>query len=232
VAAPASLLIVVLITRELGGGRSAQTLCAWGYISGLPLLFGHVFLTASLDLVFWPLIVLFVVRAVLREEPRWWLWAGVVVGVSTYNKLLVSLLVISLVVGVLLVGPRRLLLSRPVGSAALIALIICAPLIACQATHSWPQVTMGRALSDHNAGDTRTQMWPLMLVFLGPPQVPMWTAGFVALLRRPQWRAVRFVGAPSRSWSCSPSSAAARCTTRSAYWRSCSPPAASRRSTH
>lgn len=189
-----SIPVVVLITRELGGGRAAQALCAWGYASGtLTLQFGHVLLTASMDLLLWPLITLLVLRAVLRSEARWWLWAGVAVGVSTYNKLLVSLLIISLLAGVLVAGPRRLLLTRPVLLAAGIAVLIAAPLIVYQATHSWPQVTMGRALSQHNAGDTRSQMFPLLLVFLGPPQVPMWFAGVVALLRRPQWRAARFL---------------------------------------
>ena len=63
-----------LITRELGGGRAAQALCAWAYaFAATPLLFGHVMLTSSIDLVVWPLVTLMVIRAVLRADPRWWL---------------------------------------------------------------------------------------------------------------------------------------------------------------
>ena len=51
---------------------------------------------------------------------------------------------------------------------------------------------MARALSDNNAADVRIQMWPYLVVLLGPPLVPIWVAGLVALWRRPQWRAVRF----------------------------------------
>jgi 4-amino-4-deoxy-L-arabinose transferase-like glycosyltransferase len=69
-----SVLVVVLITRELGGGRAAQALCAWAYaFAATPLLFGHVMLTSSIDLVVWPLVTLMVIRAVLRADPRWWL---------------------------------------------------------------------------------------------------------------------------------------------------------------
>jgi hypothetical protein len=38
-------------------------------------------------------------------------------------------------------------------------------------------------------------MWPFLLILLGPPLVPIWVAGLVSLLRRPEWRPVRFVAA-------------------------------------
>jgi len=79
--------------------------------------------------------------------------------------------------------------------AVLLALVIGAPNLVYQASHSWPQLSMGRALARHNSGQTRIQMWPLLLVLLGPPLVPIWLAGLVGLLRRPEWRPVRFVGA-------------------------------------
>jgi hypothetical protein len=36
-------------------------------------------------------------------------------------------------------------------------------------------------------------MWPFLAVMLGPPLVPVWAAGLVALLRRPAWRPVRML---------------------------------------
>ena len=66
-----SLTILALITRELGGGRLAQGLTAWGMAgASMTLAFGHVLLTASLDLVVWPAAVLFMVRAVMRGNGR------------------------------------------------------------------------------------------------------------------------------------------------------------------
>jgi hypothetical protein len=51
--AAASVLIVVLVTREVGGERLAQTLAAWGYaFATFTLTFGHVLLTASLETAF------------------------------------------------------------------------------------------------------------------------------------------------------------------------------------
>jgi 4-amino-4-deoxy-L-arabinose transferase-like glycosyltransferase len=199
VAAMLALLVAVLITRELGGGRGAQTLSAWGYASAaFPLLFGHLLLTTTLDLVFWPLLCLCVIRVFVREDPRWWIAAGAVLGVATFNKLLIALLVIALLAGLLITDPRRIVRSPVVRSrwllvGALLAAVLAVPTLIYQATNDWPQITMGRALSQENGSGVRTTMWPYLLLLLGPPLVPIWIAGLVALWRRPQWRALRFL---------------------------------------
>ena len=194
VCAVLSVLVVALITRELGGGAGAQGLCAWANsFAAIPLVFGHVLLTTTIDLLVWPLTCLFLIRALLRAEPRWWLAVGATIGLSTYNKLLVVLLVVALVLGLVVTGPRRALVDRWLWAGAVLALAISCPNLVYQATHDWPQLTMSRALSDHNAGSVRIVMWPYLVLLLGPPLVPIWVAGLVALRRRPQWRTVRFL---------------------------------------
>ena len=87
-----SVVLVALLTRELGGQRGAQTLAAWGYaFSALPLMLGHLLLTSTLDQAFWLAVVLAVLRA-LRGDARWWAVAGAVAGVATYSRLLVAVL--------------------------------------------------------------------------------------------------------------------------------------------
>lgn len=195
-ASVASVYVVAQITREVGGGRGAQALCAWAYaFASIPLVMGHVLLTSTLDLPVWPLVLLFVIRAQLRSNPRWWLAAGVVVGLSLYNKLLVAILLAAVAAGFLAVGPRRALWSRYVLAAAALAVLIGSPNVIYQATHHWPELSMGRALRDHNAGDVRAGMWPFLLLMLGPPLVPIWVAGLVSVARRPQWRPIRFLAA-------------------------------------
>ncbi len=191
--AVAAVAVVVLITCELGGGRTAQTLCAWGYgFAALPLAFGHVWLTGTVDLAVWPLICLFVIRALLRN-PRWWLAAGGLVGLETYNKLLITLLVIALLLGLLAVGPWRVFGSKWLWIAAGIAVLIALPNLIYQATHHWPQVTMGRALGDKHGDDIRAQLGPYLFLLLGPPPSIVCGVGLVALWRRPEWRSLRLL---------------------------------------
>lgn len=192
-AAMTAVIVVALLTRELGGGRGAQTLAAWAFgCSAFPVILGHALLTATLDMPVWPAVVLFAVRAVKRAEPRWWLAAGAVVGISLYNKLLVAVLLVALAVGLTAVGPRRLLWSRWVLAGLGLAIVVGAPNLIYQATHGWPQFAMGGALADDNGSSVRVLMWPFLFILLGPPLVPIWIAGLVALWRD---RAVRFIAA-------------------------------------
>ena len=182
--AAACLVLTALIARELGGDAKAQTWTAWGMATtSAVLLLGHAFLTSSLDLVVWPLVALLVMRAELRDEPRWWLAAGAVAGLATYNKLLVLVLLAGIALGLALVGPRRRLLSPYVWGGAALTLVLGLPNLVYQATHDLPQLRMGRALSENNAGEVRFTMWVLLLVLLGPPLAVIWAAGLARLWR-------------------------------------------------
>jgi 4-amino-4-deoxy-L-arabinose transferase-like glycosyltransferase len=193
-AAAVSVWLVAQITREVGGGRWAQALSSWAYaFASFPLLFGHTFLTNSLDAAFWLGILLCVLRARLREEDRWWTIAGLLTGLALYNKLLVVILLAALAGGLLLAGPRRLVVARPVLAGVGVALLVGLPNVLYQALHGWPQLEFGVALSANNSAEARILMWPMLLLMLGPPLAVVWVSGLVALWRRPAWVAVRFL---------------------------------------
>jgi 4-amino-4-deoxy-L-arabinose transferase-like glycosyltransferase len=183
-------VVTVLIARELGGGAKAQAWTGWGMATtSAVLVFGHVLLTSAPDLVAWGLVSLCVLRAELRDAPRWWLVAGAVAGIATYNKLLIVVLLAGIALGLAAVGPRRRLASPYLWGAAGLVVLIGLPNIVYQLTHDLPQLRMGQALADNNAADVRSSMWVLLLVLLGPPLAVIWVAGLRALWRD---RRVRF----------------------------------------
>jgi 4-amino-4-deoxy-L-arabinose transferase-like glycosyltransferase len=184
ICAAACLVVTTLIARELGGGAKAQAWTAWGMATtSAVLLLGHVLLTSAPDLVAWPLVSLCVLRAELRDRPRWWLVAGFVAGVATYNKLLVVVLLAGIAAGLAIVGPRRRLTSPWVWGGAGLTVLVGLPNVVYQLAHDLPQLRMGRALAADNAADVRTSMWVLLVVLLGPPLVVIWVAGLRALWR-------------------------------------------------
>jgi hypothetical protein len=180
--------LAALIAREFGGGTGAQTLAAAGAAAGFPLVVGHILLTATLDLVVWAAFVLFAVRALRRAEPRWWLAAGAVVGLGLYNKLLVVLLLIGLGVGLLAVGPRSVLRSGWLWAGVALAVVLGAPNLVYQVVNDFPQSKMAAALAENKGDEARAMFVPFQLLLLGPPLVPIWVAGLVAVWRD---RAVR-----------------------------------------
>jgi hypothetical protein len=187
----AILLLVVLLAREFGGGTGAQVLAAAGACCSLVLAAGHLLSTAAVDLVVWLLVILFAARALLRRQPRWWLAAGVSAGLGTYNKQLVVLLLIGLLAGLLITGPRTELRSPWLWAGTGIALLLATPNLLYQVTHDWPQAKMAAAVSRNKGSGDRITLLPFQLVLLGPPLVPIWVAGWVGLFRAPRWRAVR-----------------------------------------
>jgi hypothetical protein len=192
-AAVASVVVLALVTREVGGGRVAQTLSAWTVTAGsFTLADGHVLLTSTVDLVVWPLVCLFALKAV-RRDPRWWLATGGVLGLASYNRLLVSLLAAGLALGLAVLGPRRVFRSGWLWSGVAIAAILAAPNVAYQVLNNWPQLQMGAALGRHNGSQVRVLMWPYLLLLVGPVFAPVAVAGIVAPFRRPEWRDLRWV---------------------------------------
>ena len=178
------VVLTALLARELGGGAKAQTWTAWGVATTSAVtVLGHVFLTSTADLTLWPAICLCILKAELHDRPRWWLAAGALAGLATYNRLLVGVLVAGIALGLLLVGPRRRLLSPYVLGGALVALVVALPNELYQVLNGWPEGDMGRALAANNAADTRIAMFPLLVVLFGPPLVVIWVAGLVALWR-------------------------------------------------
>lgn len=140
-----SLWLLALLTREAGGGRRAQAFTAWGCAGAtMTLLLGHVLLTASLDLVVWPAALLFVLRAVGRNDGRWWLAAGAVIGLSTSNKLLVAVLLVAVAVGLALCGPWQAFRSGWLYAGVALCALLAVPSLIYQAATGWPQLAMAQ----------------------------------------------------------------------------------------
>jgi hypothetical protein len=193
-AAAVAVVVVALITAEVGGGRRAQALAAWGAGFGYyPLLLGHVLFTATFDLVVWPLVLLLVLRAVLRQRGWWFLLAGLVAGLSLYNKLLVLALLLAVAVGLAVAGPRRAALWGWAAAGSMLVLAVGGPNLVYQLLHGLPQLQVGSALSAQNGAAVRPFVVPFLIALLGPAFVPVWVAGLVAPFRRPAWAEVRWL---------------------------------------
>ncbi|TDD55351.1 glycosyltransferase family 39 protein [Nonomuraea terrae] len=190
-AAALLVALVALIARELGGGRAAQVMAAAGTATGAyTLISGHTLLTVSFDLPLWAAAILFMLRALLRDQPRWWLAAGAVVGLATYNKHLIALLVLGLAVGLAAVGPRRTLASPWLWGGALLAAVIAAPNLVYQVANDWPQLAMAAALSADEGAEMRMLFVPMQLVLFGPVVPVIAAFGFVRLWRDRRVRAL------------------------------------------
>jgi hypothetical protein len=93
----------------------------------------------------------------------------------------------------LLVGPRRVLLTKWPWLGLGLAVLIGLPNILYQVFNDFPQVHMAGAIADDKGTDSRIQLLPFQLILVGIALVPVWVAGFVTLLRDPRLRAARAI---------------------------------------
>ncbi|WP_299443134.1 glycosyltransferase family 39 protein [uncultured Phycicoccus sp.] len=201
-ASAVTVLLLALLARELGGDRRAEAFAAWGgAFATLPLALGHLLLTSTIDLAMTVGVVVLACRA-LRGDPRWWLAVGALSGLASLNRLLIPVVLAGLVLGVLLLGPRRSLGTPWPWAGALVAVVLAGPSIAYQVVNGWPQLAMGAALGENNAAEVRSQLPLILLVAIGPLLVPVWLAGAVHAWRRPEarWLVVAAVVLVAFAW--------------------------------
>jgi hypothetical protein len=139
----------------------------------------------------WVAALLFAVKALLRDRPRWWLAVGAVAGIGLYNKHLIVLLLVSLGAALLAVGPRRALSSKWLWAGAAVALVIGSPNLVYQARNGWPQLEMASAIAETDGMENRILLLPFQFLLLGLFLVPVWFIGIRDLVRKPAWRPVR-----------------------------------------
>ncbi|MGW1992463.1 ArnT family glycosyltransferase [Embleya sp. NPDC001921] len=193
-ACAATVLVVALIAREFGSGRSGQLpAAACAATSGIVLGVGHLWSTATLDILAWLLVAWFVLRLSRTGDGRWWLAVGAAVGGAMLNKYLVGYLVVALLVGLFAVGPRDVLRSRWLGGGVAIAVLLGTPGLIWQAGHDWPQFTVAGGISSDDGTTNRIMFVPLQIAYLSPLFVPIWVAGGIRLWRSEELRWARSI---------------------------------------
>ena len=195
--AAALVVLAALTARELGQPRPAQLLAAVAAgTSSTVLGVGHLFSTTTFDAALTATAVLLLLRAVATGSPRAWLAAGAVAGLALQVKLLGLLVAASVLIAVLLVGPRGSLRTRWPFLGAGLALAVAAPYLLWQQAHGWPQLAVARSIAAGGSGSSteRALVVPLQFTLTGPLLAPLAVAGLVALLRRPDLRPYRWVG--------------------------------------
>jgi 4-amino-4-deoxy-L-arabinose transferase-like glycosyltransferase len=188
----ATVVVVALAAREFGGGRGAQLLAAAGTaLSTFVLVVSHMVSTTSVDLLVWTVLGLLVLRLLRTGDEQWWLTIGAIIGFGLLTKWLVLLLVATLGVSVLAVGPRHVLRSGWLLAGVGIAVLLAAPTFAWQAANGWPQLTVAGGISSDDGMENRMLFVPQQVVYLSPVLVPVWVAGLVRLWRNPELRWAR-----------------------------------------
>ncbi|HEY8298543.1 MAG TPA: glycosyltransferase family 39 protein [Candidatus Baltobacteraceae bacterium] len=188
--AGACVYVTCLLVAEFGAASFAQILAALVvFFTGVLMSFGTKLSPDTVGLVTWPLLALIVVRLSNGADPRLWLAAGLVAGISIESKYSVVFFIAALALGLLLTPQRRLLFSRWAAGGALLAALIALPNFLWQWSYGFPML----ALLEAGQNGKNVNVSPLLYlaqeaIITGVVLAVVWIAGLVWLLRTANFR--------------------------------------------
>ena len=182
-----SLLVVqtAVLARELGGRRYAVLLSAiCAVIAPMYLSNGSLLGTNCLEPNLWMGCVYFAILAIKRNDPRYWLWFGVVAGFGMEEKYSIAVFGLGIVVGLLLTEQRRTFLNKWIWLGGLAAFMIFLPNLLWNIHYNWPFVQLMHNIKAEGR-DVVLGPVPYFLqqtLLVNPLTAPIWLAGLFALL--------------------------------------------------
>jgi len=157
---------------------------------------GSLLGTNCLEPNLWMGCAYFVVLAIKRNDPRFWLWVGVFAGIGMEEKYSIAFFILGLVVGLLLTEQRRVFLNRWIWLGGLAALLIFLPNMLWNIHYHWPFLELM-----HNIrAEGRDVVLPAgqylfqQMLLINPLTAPIWITGLIAFFVSPLLRPYRALG--------------------------------------
>lgn len=196
-ASSATIVLGAIIARDLGGRRFALVLTAVCLlVAPMYLSDGSLLTTNCLEPLLWMGCAYFAIQVVKRNDPRYWLWFGVVAGLGMQEKYSMAVMGFAIVLGFLLTSQRRLLFSKWLLLGGLAAFLIFLPNLLWNLHYGWPFLQLMHNIHARGRDVVLSpfqyfaQQWLLTL----PLAAPVWIAGVLALLFWPRLRPYRLLG--------------------------------------
>jgi hypothetical protein len=196
-ASSAAIILTATIARELGARHFALLLSALTVvIAPVYLANGSLLTTNCLEPVLWMGCAYFAILAVKRNDPRYWLWFGLVAGIGLQEKYSIAVFGFAFAVGLLLTEQRRIFASRWIWLGGAIAFLVFLPNLLWNIQHHWP---FAELMHNIKADGRDVQLSPAayfaqQILIMHPFTAPMWITGVLAFLFSPRLKPYRAFG--------------------------------------
>jgi len=196
-AAAAAIALVPLSAAfaRLAGGRTLSIVLAAAAAALSPALVGvtTTLTTATFEPLAWTAYAFLVARAVLLEQRRALLWAGLVAGLAMQAKYGIVMWAVPMTAGLLLTRARKIIAWREFWIAVALAAVVAAPSLIWQAMHGWPFLVV---IAEHKK--TILTGGPIAFTFQQVAAVnialaPLWLAGAIGPFLVPALKPLRFL---------------------------------------
>jgi hypothetical protein len=126
----------------------------------------------------------FVILAIKREQPHYWLWFGVFAGLGLEEKYSIALFGFSIVVGLLLTAERRTFFNKWIWIGGLAAFVIFLPNLLWNLHYHWPFLELMHNIRANGRDIVLPagQFFLRQMLLINPLTAPIWITGVIALL--------------------------------------------------
>jgi hypothetical protein len=198
-----SLLVIqtAVLAREFGGRRFALLLSAVTILIAPQYLSnGSILGTNCLEPNLWMGCAYFAVLAIksagTENDPRYWLWFGVVAGIGLEEKYSIALFGFGIVVGLLLTEQRRVFLNRWIWLGGLAAFLIFLPNLLWNIHYHWPFLELLHNIKAEGRDVVlpADQYFFQQTLLVHPLTAPIWITGLLAFFFSSRLKPFRFLG--------------------------------------
>jgi hypothetical protein len=173
------------LARDLGGGRFAQVLAGLSVIAIPAYLIVHHWLTMNAwEPLLWLACAWCVVRAITREDPRYWIWFGLLAGLGVENKYTTAFFLVAIALALLATQSRRFIFTRQLWIGASVAFALFLPNLIWLVLHDFPFLELMHNIRGTNRDVVRGPVAFVLdqIGMLNPLLAPLWLGGLAWLL--------------------------------------------------
>src|SRR6266404_6252019 len=196
-ATSAAVILTAITARELGGRRFAMVLSALAFIA-VPIYLndGSVMTTNCLEPLLWMGCVYFAMLAIKRDDPRYWLWYGIVAGIGLEEKYSIAVLGFGIVVGLLLAEQRRVFTRKWIWLGGALAFLVFLPNFLWNVQNHWPfaQLMHNIKADGRDVVLSPAAYFAQQILIVHPILAPIWITGVLAFLFSARLKPYRFLG--------------------------------------
>ncbi len=190
------VIVAALMARTMGGGRIAQGLASLSVVAAHVLIgSGRFYSMNAFDVLFWAIALYFVIRILIEDNPKLWIWFGVAVGLGLLNKYSVGFMCAGLAAGLLLTPQRKQLATTWFWRGALIAFLLFLPHIIWEIRNGLPSLEfMRNASQGKNVPTTLFEFLSGQLREVNYFNAPIWILGLYYFFFHSEGKRLRLLG--------------------------------------
>lgn len=190
----ATVILLGLLTRRLGGGTYAQMLAAASLgLSAFGLRAGAFMNIPTFEILLWTTTAYTVVVLLQTDNPKLWPAVGFFAGLALMTKLSAAFLGLGILVGLATTSARRYFKNPWLWAGGAVAMLIYLPNLIWQVNHDWPSLEFMRNLRESE--NTSPLEFVLGTIFFANVfAAPIWLAGLYFYFRDPVGRVFRPIG--------------------------------------